>query len=139
MTTRHWGDDDLIGHLYGVGPEDGHLEECPECAGRWRALMAVRQQLLEPPSVPEGLLAAQRRAIRGRLDAPRKRVGWLAYASAALGTAAVIVLAILLRGPGPVPPPAFSDAELYAEAYAEALSGEIEALAPMHALFEVER
>ncbi|HSW49768.1 MAG TPA: hypothetical protein VLH09_06305 [Bryobacteraceae bacterium] len=140
MTTRHWEEDDLIGRLYGVGPEDGHLEECPECAGRWQALLAARQQVLEPPSVAEDLLAAQRRAIRRRVGAPGRRMGWLPYAaSAALGAAAVVLLVVLLRGPGPALVPAFSDAELYAEAYAEAVSGETEALAPIHALFEVER
>ena len=83
--------------------------------------------------------AGEGRAIRGRMDAPPSRLGWVSYASAALGTAAVVLLAVLLRGPGPAPPPAFSDAELYAEAYAEAVSGETEALAPVQALFEVER
>ena len=139
MTDRHWDDDDLIQHIYGVGPENGHLEDCAECAGRWRALLAVRQRVLEPLSVPEDLLAAQRRAIRGRMETSRNGTGWFGYASAALATAAVVLVAVLLRGPGPVPASILSDAELYAEAYALAVSGEPEALEPMHALFEVDR
>jgi hypothetical protein len=139
MTNRHWGDDDLIQHIYCIGPEDGHLEDCAECSARWRALLAVRQGVREPPLVPEEFLAAQRRAIRGRMDTSRSGTGWLGYASAAVATAAVVLVAVLLRGPGPAPAPILSDAELYLEAYSLAVGGEPEALEPMHALFEVER
>jgi hypothetical protein len=139
MITKHWDDDDLIRHLYGVGPAGGHLEDCAECAGRWQALLTARQGVLEPPSVSEELLAAQLRAIRGRMGASRNKPGWLGYASAALATAAIIVVAVLLRGPGPAPAPVLSDAEVYAEAYSVAAGAEPDALAPMHELFEVER
>ena len=139
MTTRHWDDDELIGHLYGVGPGDGHLEECPECARRWQTLLSVRQRVMEPPPESEHFLADQRRRIHGRLGTSRPK--WLPIAPAAIAAAAVIVLAVVLYrpGPAPAPEPGISDSELYADVYSMVQSDEPQAVEPMHALFEAQQ
>jgi anti-sigma factor RsiW len=138
MTARHWSDDELIGHLYGVGPEDGHLEQCQECAQRWQVLVGVRQQALKAPPMSEELLAGQRQAIYGRLAASSPKRGWLPFAPAAIAAAAVILLAVVLYRPVPTPAPGLGipDAELYADVYSIVQSNEPLAVEPMHALFE---
>jgi len=139
MNNVHWTDDQLIGRLYGVGPDDGHLERCEECAGRWRALEVSRALLLEPAPAPDEFLAGQRRAIYGRLEhGAGRRFGWLKLATAAAATAAVVVLAVVLYRPAPAPRSGLSDAELYAEVYSLVQSDEPLAIQPIHAIFEVE-
>ncbi len=69
--SGHWTDEQLIQHLYGIGPEGNHIEECRDCRDRLSAMLAARQ-LVEAgasPSeqVPFDLLAAQRRGIYSRI------------------------------------------------------------------------
>ncbi len=68
--SRHWTDDQLITHLYGVGPEDGHVAGCLECASRLSSLQN-RQEVLRSGEEPSHeLLAAQRRRIYAKLTQP---------------------------------------------------------------------
>jgi hypothetical protein len=136
--SEHWDDDALIRRLYGVGPEDGHLDECRECAQRWEALVEVRGRVLEPEPAPEELLAAQRRAIYVRLEQPRRRAGWFSVAPAAVATAVLVLLAVLLRQPAPAPRDFLgpSDSKLIADVYSMVQSDEPQAAEPIHALFE---
>ena len=140
MGVRHWDDHELIERLYGLGPEDGHLDECEHCAGRMSALLSARGQNLAPPAVAEELLARQRLAIRRSLETPGVHRRWLPYGSA-VATAAVLLAAVLLYRPAPAPEPNRfpSDAEIFAEAYSLARSSEPLAAEPMHALFEEEQ
>jgi hypothetical protein len=131
--SEHWDDDALIRRLYGIGPQDGHLDECLECAQRWEAMSAVRKGVLEPPRTPEVLLAAQRRAIYDRLEQPPIR---LALVPAALATAALVLAAVLLHKPAPQNYQAQSDAALMADVYSLVQSDEPRAVEPIHALFE---
>ena len=137
MGSRHWDDHELIKRLYGVGPEDGHLDECDRCAGRWSALVSARDQVLAPPSVSEELMARQRLAIRRSLENAGVHRGWLLYASAT-ATAAVLLAAVLLYRPAPAPEP-LSDRQFFADVYSMARSSEPLAAEPMHALFEEEQ
>ncbi|MCC7174244.1 MAG: hypothetical protein IT159_03535 [Bryobacterales bacterium] len=138
MNVRHWTDDELLGRLYGLGPNDGHLEACEECARRWRAVRTVRAEVLEPPPVSEEFLAAQRRLIRDRLDSAAPRRGRLRFIAAAAAAAAVVCLAIVLHRPTPFREAGISDAELYAEVYSLIQLDEPLAIQPVHAIFEVE-
>lgn len=70
--SEHWTDDQLIDHLYGVGPGDGHLTGCADCQARFAAIETRRRELRSDDSVSDGFLAAQRRAIYARLDQPRR-------------------------------------------------------------------
>ena len=141
MSAQHWSDDELMARLYGVGPNNGHLEECAECAEKWRSLQAARAWMLEqqPQPVSEEFLARQRAEISQRLEGARATRKWFVLAPAGLAVA-VVVLAVVLYRPGPVPVPdaGTPDADFYAEVYSLALSEEPEALGPMHALFEAE-
>lgn len=134
MGARHWDDHELIERLYGLGPEDGHLDECEHCTGRMRSLLTAREHVLAPPSVSEEWMARQRLAIRRSMDTPGRNRRWLPYGSA-VATAAVLLLAVLLYRPAPAPKPP-SDAEIFADVYSLASSSEPLAAEPMHALFE---
>jgi anti-sigma factor RsiW len=138
MTSRHWNDEELIARLYGAGPVDRHLEECGECAARWRKLLAERERLVTEEPVSEEFLAAQRQAVYKRLEAGRFRRRWVAVGPPALATAAVVLLGIVLHRPSPVAPRDLSDAELFAESYSLAQSLEPVAVEWMHGLFETE-
>jgi anti-sigma factor RsiW len=137
MGSRHWDDRELIERLYGVGPEDGHLDECDRCAGRWSALVSARDQVLAPPSISEELMARQRLAIRQSLENAGVQRGWLPYAWAT-ATAAVLLAAVLLYRPAPAPEP-LSDRQFFSDVYSMARSSEPLAAEPMHALFEEEQ
>jgi hypothetical protein len=71
--SEHWTDDQLIDHLYGVGPCDGHLQSCVECLARFAVIERRGQQLRMNEPVSDSFLAAQRRAIYARLEHPH---GW---------------------------------------------------------------
>ena len=66
--SAHWTDEQLIDHLYGVGPADGHLDQCELCRDRLTALEVRRQQVSMAEPVSDDFLAAQRRAIYARLS-----------------------------------------------------------------------
>ncbi len=140
MGSRHWDDHELIERLYGLGPVDGHLDECEHCAGRMSALVSAREQVLAPPSVSEELMTRQRLAIRRSLETPGGNYRWIPYGSA-VAIAAVLLLAVLLYRPAPAPKVSgpLSDAEFFAEVYSLARSSEPVAAEPMHALFEEEQ
>jgi hypothetical protein len=70
--SEHWTDDQLIDHLYGVGPGDGHLQDCAQCQARFAMVESRRRQLPPDESVSDSFLAAQRRAIYARLEQPRR-------------------------------------------------------------------
>ena len=137
MSARHWRDDELVGHLYGVGPDDGHLEQCEECAGRWRDLQRERQRLLSPLPIAEESLARQRQAIHRRMEQSGRRWHWLPLLPA---TAAVVALAVVLYRPvaAPAPDTGPADAELLADVYSLVQSDEPRAVESMHGLFDSE-
>jgi hypothetical protein len=92
--SEHWTDDQLIDHLYGVGPAGGHLPACAECQARFAAIEARRQRLGADDAVDEAFLAAQRRAIYARLEQPRR--WWQPWPLGRFAAAAA--LTILLAG-----------------------------------------
>ncbi len=137
MRQRHWSDEELIARLYGSEPEGGHLEECEGCGRRWRALLAARERFLAEPELPAGFLARQRVQIYEVLD--QRAQPWWRRAWAPVTAAAVMVLlALLIVRPAPMPQPrmASSEAQVFAEVYA-LVESEPEAVTPMYALFEV--
>jgi len=70
--SGHWTDEQLVEHLYGVGPEGDHLESCAVCRDRLSSLIAARRAnesaLPAADRIPFDLLAAQRRAIYARIE-----------------------------------------------------------------------
>ncbi|HEX3682401.1 MAG TPA: hypothetical protein VHU83_07645 [Bryobacteraceae bacterium] len=143
--SGHWTDEQLIAHLYVVGPQDLHVENCALCQGRLLALQSHRQAAEDLASsagdVSFEFLTAQRRKIYGMLTEP---VRWSAHlqlrrwASAAAG--------LLILGGGllifeqdrrpPAVPNNISDTQLAQEVGRMAENSEPPATAPLQALFE---
>ncbi len=139
MPERHWSDDELIGRLYEVGPDDRHLKECPACVERWRELITARARVLEVPAVSEELLAGQRQSILRHLETGLEKTHSFSMAPG-LAVAAVLLLGLLLSFPRPNPQPslASSDSQFFFEVYKVVQSTEPVAVEPVHQLFEVQ-
>jgi len=141
--TPHWTDEQLIAHLYGLGPEDGHLDGCPECRMRLSHMQARRESIdLESPPdyVSSDLLAVQRRNIYAGIAQP---VRWWSHIEIRRWGSAVAGLAILASGllifensRKPAVPERISDAQLAQEVSRIAENPEPPATEPLQALFE---
>jgi hypothetical protein len=137
MMSNHWSEENFLDRLYGVGPEDSHLEECEQCRRRWLELLTRRGEVLAPAAVPEEFLAAQRREVYRRLETETGH-GWGSRFAPALAAVSVVVLGLLLSRPTPKPQPtlAVSDSQFFSEIYSMVNSSEPEVVAPIHGLFE---
>lgn len=143
--SGHWTDEQLIAHLYGVGPNDGHVEECRDCQVRLIAMQSQRQAAERASSsedVSFEFLAAQRRRIYEKITVPTP--GWwpaMQVRRWVAGTAGLLVVAggLLLienRGRPPVASNNISDAQLAQDVSRMAEDPEPPATAPLQALFE---
>jgi hypothetical protein len=141
MTQRHWTNDELLNHLYGVGPTDGHELECAGCQERIAGMQRQRSTQADEPWVPEEFLRSQREAIAQRVarDQTRAETWWRPPAWAA------VMVAVAMALSWPQPPrekltaggnALKSDAGMYLEIYQAISTEEPRALAPMHSLFE---
>ena len=154
LRPEHWTDEQLIEHLYGVGPgatsESAHVEVCEECRGRLAAMQFSRS-CVEARGADEDLsietLLAQRRAIYAKLD---RRRGW--RAALHFQKWAPAGCALLLLGGGfaawehrtdlprqsqeQVQRAKISDEQLAEDASQIANGVAPDAAAPLHALFE---
>ena len=79
--SRHWTDEQVIEHLYGIGPDAGHLDECSECRERL-SRMAIARRAVEANAaadeeLPSDLLAAQRRSIYAQINRIQSWPSWL--------------------------------------------------------------
>ena len=121
MANKHYTDEELIERLYGLDSNDGHLDLCPECRGRFAAMEARRTLVTgREPHITPGFLAEQRHAVFARIDKPgTPRMFW--KAATAFAGMAVIVVGFLSYHPANVPAPqpdpvaTVSDAQLYAD------------------------
>jgi hypothetical protein len=92
--SGHWTDEQMIQYLYGIGPEEHHIEACACCRDRLADMVAARRIVDSEASwqeqVPFDVLAAQRRSIYSqiaqspswRLNLPVRR--WAAGAAMVL-------------------------------------------------------
>ena len=139
--SGHWTDDQLIEYLYGVGPEDGHLQVCGECQARLSAAQSVRLRLetdLATDGEPAGydFLMAQRRRIYARLGEPAK---WWTRISVRRWAPVLAMLLVLAGGFFMYDQRSrqnVSDVELAREVSCMAVDSEPPSIAPLHALFE---
>ncbi len=141
--SGHWTDEELIAHLYGVGPQDLHIGKCADCNARLVAMQARRQAAelaAAPGEVSFEFLAAQRRAIYRRVSEPVRwwsHVQMRRWASAAAGVAVLAGgLMIFESDRRPAAPNKISDAQLAQDVSRMAEDGEPPATAPLQALFE---
>ena len=143
--SGHWTDEQLIEHLYGIGPDSRHLEECDECRRRWSAMIAARRAV-EPETmaneeVPSDFLAAQRRSIYARID---RGQGWPSRLNAHRWAAVGAMLALLGGGAAlyeqsrqqQTTPNRVTDAQLAQEVSQIASDSEPLPTAPLEALFD---
>jgi len=142
---EHWSGEQLIEHLYGVGPEDGHLEDCAECRERLTLMHAQRQSTeayaQREETVSRDLLMAQRRQIYAKLARPEpwfmgglmKR--WMPAAAALLMLSGGTFLYQQKHTPAPLKVEHVSDAELAQAVSQMSQDPEAESTAPLQALF----
>ena len=149
-SNSHWTDEQVIEHLYGVGPEDRHLVSCVKCRDRV-AVVQARWRSIEEGTGDEvsfEFLAAQRRKVYARLA---DQVGWRRMFQARRWAPAAMALFVIgaglavfeethplgLGGPhGQVVNSNISDADLASEVGGFADGSEPTATAPLQALFE---
>ena len=145
--SGHWTDDELIEHLYGVGPNDRHLDVCRECQTRFSAAQSVRHRLeadLLPShdeTVSHDFLMAQRRRIYARLSQPANRSTgisvnrWVPAAATLLVVAGGLVVydqrSRHVENAGHV-----TDVQLARDVSCMAVDSEPRSTAPLRALFE---
>jgi hypothetical protein len=139
--SRHWTDDELIDHIYGVGPEDGHLKACSGCRSRLGGMEARRAIGVDAGEVSHDFLLTQRRCIYARIATPVRwwrnfhLRGW----ASALATGSLLVAGILYYENTQQQNQAtdqLSDAQLAQEVTSMAQSSEPSPTAPLEALFE---
>lgn len=143
--SGHWTDEQLVEHIYGVGPEDKHLEGCLECQGRLASFRQHRQAV-ERSAGGDGVtfdfLAAQRRNIYARLADrtswwPRLGVRrWATAAAAAVALTGGIVVYENTQQHSLQARNKISDAQLAQEISQIASDSEPQPIAPLQALFE---
>jgi hypothetical protein len=139
--SGHWTDEQIVDHIYGVGPGDGHIDSCRVCSGRFLAFQERRLALdtVAPPveTLSSDFVAAQRRAIYAKISEPRSFFPLRRLASAA---ATVIVLAggfmfYQERHARDEARAQVTDAQLAQEVSQMAFDGEPQSTAPLKALF----
>jgi hypothetical protein len=137
MCDKHWTDEQLVARLYGLGPEDGHLDVCEPCAQRWETFRR-RHESIRPAEMeaPEEYLAAQRRAIFARLGEKRRR-----FPRVLVPVLASILLAgiIVVYRASLAPPPTVdkvSDSQLFEDVFRRVSDTEPNAVVPIRSLFE---
>jgi predicted anti-sigma-YlaC factor YlaD len=86
-SAMHATQDELIAYIY--HPEDGHIANCSECQRQISMMLAQRAQIeaAYPQEPSFDFLAAQRRKIYVRMDAPTRwfsRLRWPRWAPATL-------------------------------------------------------
>jgi hypothetical protein len=143
--SGHWTDEQLIEHLYGVGPEDGHIQQCMDCQARFSAMQANRHAIERAGSsqadVSFEFLAAQRRQIYAKLTEPAH---WWSHFELKRWVSAAAT--VLVAGGGlflyeqnhkqQMVDNRVSDAQLAQEVSRMAQESEALPTAPLHALFE---
>jgi hypothetical protein len=145
--SGHWTDDELIEHLYGVGPNDGHMDVCRECQARLSAAETRRRMLEADLMASEGETAShdflmdQRRRIYAKLSQPANRwtgisVGRWAPAAATLLIVAGGLMVYDQRVRHERLAPSVSDVQLARDVSCMAADSEPRSTAPLQALFE---
>ncbi len=143
--SGHWTDEQLIEYLYGVGPEESHLNDCRDCQARLSSMQAKRRSVEFSPAsdreVRFDFLAAQRRKIYARLT--ESAPWWSGLQPRRLASAAA---AVLVLGGGvlfyeenhrqQMMENKVSDAQLAQQVSSMADEAEAQPTAPLQALFE---
>jgi hypothetical protein len=140
MYDKHWSDEELVARLYGVGPENDHLDVCDSCARRWEAVQGRYESLRAARIEVSGeFLAAQRRAIRARLGVKRRpfsRVLVPVLATLLLAT----IMIVFRHSPQPQPPvDKITDSQLFDDVFKRVSDPAPSAIGPIRSLFEEQK
>ncbi|MBI3208643.1 MAG: hypothetical protein HYZ37_07055 [Candidatus Solibacter usitatus] len=139
--SKHWTESDFLNHLYEIGPEDNHVNECPECRRRREEWLAARKNITREPDLPAGMLAAQRECLYARM-AKRPVAPYFMRWSPAIAVAGVALFVVLWQMPVRRSAPlqnayaGLSDAQLMTEIYKTVYDSEPDAMEPLHGLFQ---
>jgi hypothetical protein len=136
--NKHLTTDELVERLYGVDSgiahNETHLDDCAECAERFRELSERRALAAEPPPASYEFLAAQRRSIYARMgERPQARMKWVPALAAAV---CLLAAGVFVNRPAQVAKPEIDDAQLFSDVYSMEQSMEPLAAKPIHAVFE---
>ena len=139
--SGHWTDDQLVAHLYGVGPGDNHLLACSACQGRLSDMRSYRDGVEQTPIVSTEFLAAQRRQIYAKIAQSERWWSGMRMRRIASATATLLVLGGGLmvyeeHHQQDVMHESVSDAQLAAQVSSMAQDSEPGPTAPLQALFE---
>jgi len=138
MTERHWTNEEMLAHVYGVGPEDNHPDRCLECRQAVKNLEATHVSMLPTQEPDYQFLAAQRRAIYARIETRRGGFFSLKLTHAFAATA-MLVCGFMLSLPKPVvtvDTAVSHEDRFYTNLYAEISSDMPSAAGPIQHLFE---
>lgn len=139
MNGKHWSDDELLDHLYGVGPENNHLKACADCSERWHTLEASRRAFMQDPEVSSVRLLQQRTAILQRIERSQSTFFSWRFLTALSGATAM-ALGVLVYTPQHTNPVAVqtasSDTQFFSEIYSEMEQTEPRAVRPIRKLFK---
>jgi hypothetical protein len=131
--NKHLTTDELVDRLYGVESGD-HLDDCADCAERFRELRERRALAAEPAPASYEFLAAQRRNIYARMgDRPQLRTKWMPALAAAV---CLLAAGVFVNRPAQIAKPEIDDAQLFSDVYSMEQSMEPLAAKPIHAMFE---
>ncbi|HYK92287.1 MAG TPA: hypothetical protein VE398_26235 [Acidobacteriota bacterium] len=140
MPTRHWSDEEVLARLYGVGPEDGHIEVCQDCRTRLEAMELRRKTLLDRDlRVPAQFLAEQRRSIYERLERRPLLLRLRLVPSLAMVLFLFVILTMFRPSPQEPPRIPVPDAQVFEDVFDIASSTEPSAVEPVRSLFEVQQ
>ncbi len=140
VQPEHPTDDQLIAHLYGVGPEDRHLDGCARCQARLSGMKERQLEASAAREVSNSRLAAQRRVVYDKLTGERPRgyrAGLRRWAS--VSAAALVLSGGVLFYESQKPNAAekmLSDAQLAQDVSRMSDNPEAQPTAPLRALFE---
>ena len=141
MHDRHWTDDELVARLYGIGPENNHLDMCLSCTRRFEAIRQKHRSMCPAEvDLSEEQLAAQRRAIYAQLGEQRRsfpRVLVPVLATLLLASAIIVYRPARTH----VPPPAdhVSDSQLFEDVFRSVSDPAPSAVGPIRSLFEEQK
>jgi hypothetical protein len=144
MNGKHWSDDELLDRLYGLVPEDDHLNVCPECGARWQQLVSsrrgvVRGALAAEAAIDSVRLRRQREAVMNRIDRSNHLfMPWRAVTALA-GVGAMVLGFMVYHPERPKPLPvqtASSDSQFFSEIYSDLQETEPRAARPIRKLFQ---
>src|SRR3954462_5075456 len=143
MNEKHWTEEELIAHLYGIGPTDRHAHNCALCASKLSSMQNARlavEAAHDPNSEANSdFLNAQRRKIYRRISQP---LGYGLVWRVAPVLAASLVLSgglFLYDQQTPQSTPTMvkvSDTQLVEDVGGLAMNPEPAPVAPIRALFE---